>query len=267
MVWTNQQIRQIAMEQSAVDLGCRAEDFLKSEPVVVEGAIGKGARVYYKEPIGCNLVSYGNNAVASVRPELCTLVSEYLGRYPFYHLFETPNALWLHERLIPMGYKLCFMADFFLPDVERLTPLSCPYELRLLQPSDFAELYTKEWSNAILAERRELDMLAYGAYDGEALVGLAGCSADCETMWQIGVDVLPDYRRRGIAAALTSRLALEVLERGRVPFYCCAWSNIPSARNAARSGFSPAWVEMTAKPASFVDQINRIEGEETPPSS
>ena len=91
-------------------------------------------------------------------------------------------------------------------------------------------------------------MLGVGAYDGEKLVGLAGCSADCETMWQIGIDVLPEYRRKGIAAALTSRLALEILCRGKVPFYCAAWSNIPSVRNAVHSGFRPAWVELTAKP-------------------
>ena len=76
-----------------------------------------------------------------------------------------------------------------------------------------------------------------GAYDGKKLVGLAGCSADCENMWQIGVDVLPEYRRKGIASALTSRLAAEILERGKVPFYCSAWSNIRSVRNGIRSGF------------------------------
>lgn len=75
-------------------------------------------------------------------------------------------------------------------------------------------------------------------------------------MWQIGIDVLPDYKREGIAAALTSRLADEILKRGRVPFYCAAWSNIASVRNALKSGFRPAWVEMTAKPAEFVEKMN-----------
>ena len=77
-------------------------------------------------------------------------------------------------------------------------------------------------------------------------------------MRQIGIDVLPEYRRQGIASALTSRLAVEILERGKVPFYCAAWSNIRSVRNAIRSGFRPAWVEMTAKPADFVDKMNGI---------
>ena len=100
------------------------------------------------------------------------------------------------------------------------------------------------------------DVLAVGAYDGARLVGLAGCSADCESMWQIGVDVLPGYRRRGVAAALTSRLAAETLARGKVPFYCAAWSNIKSVRNAVKCGFVPAWAELTAKPEAFVRELN-----------
>lgn len=55
-------------------------------------------------------------------------------------------------------------------------------------------------------------------------------------MWQIGIDVLPGYRRQGIACALTSCLALKILEHGKVPFYCAAWSNIRSVRNAIKSG-------------------------------
>lgn len=89
-------------------------------------------------------------------------------------------------------------------------------------------------------------MLGVGAYDGGKLIALSGCSADCETMWQIGIDVLPEYRRQGVAAALTSRLAAQVLKRKKVPFYCCAWSNLGSVRNAIKSGFRPAWVEHTA---------------------
>ncbi|MBE5838840.1 MAG: GNAT family N-acetyltransferase, partial [Butyrivibrio sp.] len=54
----------------------------------------------------------------------------------------------------------------------------------------------------------------------------------------------------------TSKLAKEILNRGKVPFYCSAWSNIRSARNAAKSGFIPAWVEMTVKPADVVDEMN-----------
>ena len=75
-------------------------------------------------------------------------------------------------------------------------------------------------------------------------------------MYQIGVDVLPEYRKKGIASALTSRLAIETFKLGKVPFYCAAWSNIPSVRNAIRCGFRPAWVELTARSSAFVDGMN-----------
>ena len=137
-----------------------------------------------------------------------------------------------------------------------MTAISHTFITRLLNQEDFVGLYTGQWSNALSEKRKELDILGVGAYRNGQLVGLAACSADCDTMWQIGIDVLPEFRRQGIASALTSRLALEILERGRVPFYCCAWSNIRSARNAIKSGFRPAWVEMTVKSAEFVDGMN-----------
>ncbi len=254
---TNQQILWAAMEQSARELGCKAEDFLHSRPVVVPYETGRQARKYYKEPISCILASYGNNIVASVKEEYREIVSEFIHKFEFYHCFEMPNLHWLEERLSPLGQRICFMSEYYLPELDRLRPLSCKYQVRLLEAADFAPLYTPEWSNALCRERRELDVLGIGAYDGGRLVGLAGCSADCETMWQIGVDVLPEYRRNGIASALTSRLAAEILERGKIPFYCSAWSNLRSVRNAFKSGFLPAWVEMTVKPAAAVADLNR----------
>ena len=254
---TNKAILQIAMEQSALDINCNAEDFLCEDPVIVRSGVRPKARKYYKEPIACNLVSYGNNVVASVRDEYREIVERYVGKFTFYHCFETPNLHWLNERMQPLGQKVCFMAEYYLPDVEKLRALPCGYELRTLEQADFRELYKQEWGNALCEDRKELDVLGIGAYDGGKLVGLAGCSADCETMWQIGVDVLPDYRRQGNAAALTSGLAAKILEREKVPFYCSAWSNIRSVRNAVKSGFIPAWVEMTVKPESVVEELNR----------
>lgn len=163
---------------------------------------------------------------------------------------------WLNQRLEPLGQTVCFMAEYYLPDLRRLVKTPCQYELRMLEKADFEALYLPEWSNALCSSRKQLDVLGVGAYESGKLIGLAGCSADAEDMWQIGVDVLPEYRKRGIASAITSTLAVEILERGKVPFYCSAWSNIRSARNAMKSGFLPAWAEMTVKPTAIVDEMN-----------
>ena len=253
---TNQEILRIAIEQSARDLSAFPEDFLKDENRIVLSSPSEQARKYLKLPFTCQLVSYGNNVVASVSPEFYEIAEAYVSKYPVEHLFETPNMHVLSDALLPMGQRICFMAEYFLPDMDLIRPLECPYETRVLTPEDFSDLYLPEWSNALCEARKHLDVLAVGAYDGDRLVGLAGCSADCDSMWQIGIDVLPEYRRRGIASALTSRLAVEILSRGRVPFYCAAWSNIRSVRNAIKSGFRPAWVEMTAKSCEMVDGMN-----------
>ena len=252
---TNREMMEIAMRQSAEDMGCRVED-LKADKNVVPINLGKKARKYLKEPITCNLVSYGNNIMAASIPETMDLVSAYVDKFEFYHCFETPNMHWLNERLVEKGHKICFMAEYYLPDISRIPTLSCAYVTRVLTQEDFADLYRPEWGNALCEDRKNLDVLGVGAYDGSTLVGLAACSADCDDMWQIGVDVLPEYRRQGIASALTSRLTKEIINRGKVPFYCTAWSNVRSVRNAVKSGFIPAWVEMTAKPANIVDEMN-----------
>ena len=253
---TNQEILKIAMAQSAIDLCADPKDFEQSENVIVMSRENKDARRYLNLPFSCQLVSYGNNIVASVLPEFREITENYINKYPTEHCFETPHLHTLNDALMEKGQKICFMAEYFLPDVDALRALDCPYELKLLTQTDFADLYLPEWSNALCEKRKHLDVLGVGAYDGVRLVGLAGCSADCDTMWQIGIDVLPPYRRQGIAAALTSRLAVEILNRGRVPFYCAAWCNIRSVRNAIKSGFRPAWVEMTAKPCEMVDEMN-----------
>ncbi len=252
----NSDILRIAMAQSAIDLNCNPKDFLSDKNVIVKSNIGANARVYYQEPIPCNLVSYGSNIVASVQDEYREIVKEYINRFKFHHCFETPNMQWLNDRLIPLGHRVCFMAEYFLPDLDILKPLPCEYEMRILEQPDFADLYTPEWSNSLCKDRKHLDVLGVGAYLNGKLIGLSACSADCEAMWQIGVDVLPEYRRKGIATALTSRLATEILKRDKVPFYCSAWSNIRSVRNAIKSGFRPAWVEMTAKPVEMVEKLN-----------
>ena len=258
MKWTNGMIRGVAMAQSAVDMNCRPEDFLRPDNVLTISRPHPGARKYLSLPHVCDLVTYGDNIVATVSEPWLERVRAYIDRYDTAHCFETPNLHVLNDDFQQDGYRVCFMAEYFLPDVNVLKPLPCEAELRVMAQPDFADLYTDAWHNALCADRRELDVLGVGAYRDGQLIGLAACSADCDTMWQIGVDVLPGYRRQGIAAALTSRLALEILDRGRVPFYCCAWSNIPSARNAVAAGFRPAWAEVTVKPSAFVDQMNRI---------
>ena len=261
---TNEHILKTAMKQSAIDLSCNENDFLLNKNKVVISKENEDARRYLKLPFAADLVSYGNNIIASCSPELCAIVEEYISSFVWHHCFETPNMRVLSQKLRPLGFDVCFMAEYWLPDVNKLFSETENgknknlFTTKILEPCDFQNLYVDEWSNALCSDRKNLDVLAVAAFDSDSqkLVGLAGCSADCDTMWQIGVDVLPGSRRQGIASTLTRELAKETLRRGKIPFYCCAWSNIVSARNAIKSGFRPAWCELTAKPIEEIEKMN-----------
>lgn len=243
---TYEEMLQIAMRQSALELGCNPEELIKGGIFI--GVTHPDARAYLKLPFDFQIVSYGSELVFTVRKDLLPLAEAFRKDFSDHYAFTAPAIQQLEAMLAPYGLKPRHMAEYFLPDPACIPDLPCKYEIRLLRQSDFKKLYRKEWSNALCADRSHLDILGVGAYDGSKLVGLAACSADCKEMWQIGIDVLPAYRRQGIASAITARLTKEILARGKVPFYCAAWSNIPSVRNAIRCGFRPAWVELTAKP-------------------
>ncbi len=87
------------------------------------------------------------------------------------------------------------------------------------------------------------------ARSGDEVVGAASAAEDTDTLWQIGIDVVPSAQRRGVAAALTSALARAALDAGRAPFYGAAPANLASLRTALAAGFVPAWLEVfTAGP-------------------
>ncbi len=253
---TQQDLFEKAFQQSAYDCSCSPGDFLRNDNVVVLSKKDIRARKYLDLPHICNLVYYGHNVVATVGEELYDEIYAFLSTCEHnYSYFETPVISRLQEILKPHGAELCFMAEYFLPELSALKRKDLPYEMKILGKEHFSSLYVPQWSNALSDKRPELDTLGIGAYDDGKLIGLAACSADCEDMWQIGIDVLPEYRGKGIASVLVGNLAIEILEKDRIPFYCAAWSNIASVRTAVKSGFRPAWTELTAKSSSFVTKM------------
>lgn len=245
-----------AAKQSAVDCCCTFDDIFSENPSFHESSPSGKERKYLKLPHILDIVSYGHGAVVSGSVEAMDAVRGIVEKYETMRLFETPRIYELNSALRPLGAAVCFMAEYWLPDTEALYSFdrSCKFNTRILTPDEFSDLYLPQWSNALCKDRKELDTLAVGAYEDDELIGLAGCSADCETMMQIGIDILPHYRHRGVASMLTNILAKECIERGKVPFYCCAWSNVASARNAMRAGFKPAWCEITAKSFEYMEK-------------
>ena len=137
---TNKEILQIALKQSAVDMNCRPEDFCRNEYVITESRASEAARKYLPLPFACDMVSYGSNIVATIDPQYREIVEQYLSSYPVANAFETPHMHVLDDAFAPYHMGVCFMAEYFLPDLDRLHKLPCAYPLKVLEPPAFRDL-------------------------------------------------------------------------------------------------------------------------------
>lgn len=82
------------------------------------------------------------------------------------------------------------------------------------------------------------------AKDKGKIIGVAGASGSpVNGMWEVGVDVMEDYRNAGLGTFLVSRLTEEVTARNIVPFYSASVTNIGSQMVASRCGYLPSWVD------------------------
>ena len=122
---TNKEILNIALQQSAYDCNCNADDFLSEKNIITISKANPKARRYLPLPLECDLVTYGNNIVAQVSERTKVVVTEYINKYPAYRCFETPNINVLNTLLSQFDLKVCFMAEYFLPDVTKLKELDC----------------------------------------------------------------------------------------------------------------------------------------------
>ncbi|NDO46322.1 GNAT family N-acetyltransferase [Clostridium sp. MD294] len=84
----------------------------------------------------------------------------------------------------------------------------------------------------------------YIAKHNNTIIGIAGAShSSIATVWEIGVDVIKEYRNARIASCLVSKLTKELLTRNIVPFYSASVTNIASQMVANKCNYVPFWVD------------------------
>lgn len=245
----NKDILRIAMEQSVIDFNCHIDDFVNRGNTVVISKLNNGAKKCFKKPQFCSFAYYGGGLVSSVDTRIKEFISEFTNRHPDYTSFDTPQLIFLNKELEKYGKCVCHIAEFFLPDVEKQVEINNNVQVNVITEDEIPLLYKDDRFHMALgynSDSNKKDILAAVGYIDGRIVGVDGASNDSETMCNVGIDVLAEYRKLGVATTLTKILTDEIIKRGKVPFYCTAWSNIPSKNNAIKSGYRNAWVEMAA---------------------
>ncbi|MBQ9767094.1 MAG: GNAT family N-acetyltransferase [Lachnospiraceae bacterium] len=245
-------------EECSWYFNCSADDFDKKENVIVVPKEHPGRRVYTPKKEFFSMVTMGKNVVINAPEEMHEWLKDWgKGRESIW-LFEHHNLMELEAELAKYGKSLWQSHHMCLPKarMEEVDPAAggrkadANLEIRWVEQEDIHPLYgQEEFPNALCEcfKPERPDVLAVGAMHKGQMVGLAGCSADTKLFWQIGIDVLPDWRGKGIATMLVKLLKNEVFRRGAIPYYGTSLSNLGSWHVALGSGFYPAWVEIETK--------------------
>lgn len=235
-------------ELLALEYNCAPEDFFRAENVLTISALRPGQRDYGDRPYFFHMVTFGGNAVLTSAPVLQDFLRPFMTGRVGHWLFEYPNLLPLERELEKHGYTLSPTYHMFLPTARKAPEPS--FQVRWYGEAELARFYgDPRFPNAILDSfhPERPDRLAVCALDGDRIMGMAGCSEDAPGWFQIGIDVEPEYRSRGVAAGLVALLKARILEAGGIPFYGTSVSGYHSWNVALNCGFRPAWVEIGGK--------------------
>jgi GNAT superfamily N-acetyltransferase len=175
----------------------------------------------------------GKSIVVSATPERLAIAKAHMQGKDRDTIFSLPfiRGLYLH----------------FLPDFQKIEPMSPPADFlyEVVEKDEVSKLLGIEgFDNAFISDMNHpyQTVLVVLAKHNDKIVAMAGAGNVCAKIWQMGVDVLPEYRNSGLAAYLVNSLTDEILNRGCVPLYDVISSNIASQRVAYRAGYYPAFV-------------------------
>lgn len=233
MDFNKSKILDIVRHQLALDMNCNAHDFLADGIVFCESKLNEGRRMLGRQTPYLEIATMGKGIVVSADADHLERIKPVIMNKFRDDLFFAPFIF---------GHSL-----YYIPDCNMLKkqPFPCQFSFHIKEDKEIHKLYEfPGFINAIQYNKDSdhPDILVLYAMKGNEIIGMAGASVDSKIMWQIGIDVLPQFRNKGIASCLVSNLAVMIIERGIVPYYGTASSNISSQAVAYRSGFMPAWM-------------------------
>ena len=236
-------------KQLTYEFNCTVEDFSKDENTITASILHEKRRKFSEEKFFIQMATFGKGTVISADEVLHPWLREWVKEKNGIWLFEQHNFYELETEIRKFGYKMALTHHMFLPKDE-IIDVDTDLDIKWLEQEDIMEYYgRKEFPNAICDHFRpdRPDVLAVAALDGNKIMGMAGCSADTPKLWQIGIDVDPMYRGRGVARTLVTLLRNETFRRGAIPYYGTSLSNLASWKTALSSGFTPAWIEVESR--------------------
>lgn len=233
----------------AADYSCEEADLLSDRITIVPHEQREGGRGFQVSAKSFQLVTIGDGVVIATCPDHLDWARNQMSGMSRDDLFSAAMIGKIATRIDPDTQQLHGPYLRYAVSSDRFRPASG-------QHGDMIELIADEQVWALVNHpgfphalslspgRKGGRLAAAVASDGSRMIGVAAACEEAAGLWQIGVDVLPEARGMGIARQVVGEVAQAILDRGGVPFYTAAASNIASCSTAIGLGFWPAWTDI-----------------------
>ncbi len=238
-------MKEILYRQLTLDYCCTLDEVLDSKNHfhIYEPLEG---RRRFNEETGCflKIVALRGKLLFAGEPEIIEWCRAQYQDFPGEWFMEPRTILPLNEKLKESGHKVSHLHPFYIATEK--TPIQPrDYETVIYRDQEIEQFRGDgRMDEAFSFQEAAPDRIGIGAWKDGKLLGMAGASADCPAMWQIGINVMPEAEGLGIGPDLVARLKNEILDLGILPYYGTAVSHINSQRVAQKAGFFPAWSEL-----------------------
>ena len=236
------------MQQFALDYHMEGGRWITDKIHLSPVKLSEGARLHVKHDPFFKAAIFMGKVYVMAEEEMHPWIEEHLGKVPPEWWCDFKVLRKLDAELGKYGKEIFDTHIYFLPSEEpTMERPRCQvkwFEGEALEQFRDAPCFS---TYALSFSPTQPDRLAVAAYDGNQIMGMAGCSEDGTHLWQIGIDVLPRYAGRGLATNLVTLLKQEIIARGKTPYYGTAESHAVSRNIAIGSGFLPAWCEIQVR--------------------
>lgn len=236
----------------AANLACHEDDFTKDGTFLSVAEVREGRMKFPMREKSLTLVTMGKGVSISCTTDRIDWAREHLGNLTKEQLFSASTIARIQQYVERDGQWMAGPIQRYVCSRDDLKPFTIPEEIdiTLVAREDIPSLYKyDQFQNALSYRVQSVrpDVLAFVAEHHGNVVGIAGASADCDVMWQIGVDTLAEYQGHGIGKALVGTLTQALWKREIMPYYSTTVSNLQSRQLVSSLGYWPAWVELYSK--------------------
>ena len=218
---------------------CHADDFLSDANKVV--LANDSDEDFYR------MICFQNAVLVKAKREIYDWSKDFASKYIGFRCIDVYQSAILHGELLKYGYTMSG-GQGLLPDitVKRRKP-EIDFRMQIFEQNEMANLCGQinpsEWH---MCRPSEKTALAVAAYDKDRIIGLSSADSDTDKLWSIDAETLPEYRKKGVAVALTTQITNILLSRGIIPFATGAWSNVAAKTTLYQCGYYPAWSEIAS---------------------